>query len=697
MIEKHGAAPSRGVNGTRRPAFPDWHAVAHTVLLARELDRIEEQELAPTGAVTYQFSSRGHELGQAILGQLITHPHDGAGVYYRTRPFMLTQGLTPEESFAASLARDGSPSRGRDIGVVHSMPSRGKATVLPTSGDVGAQYSPAAGWAQAIIYRAEVLKDAEWRGAIALTHGGDGSTATNGFWAALTIATTQHLPMLFYIEDNGYAISVPHEYQTAGGNIARNLQSFKNLLVIDGEGTNPESCPARIEQAVHHVREGRGPCLLRLTVPRLAGHSFSDNAAYKSAEVRAEEEHRDPLVRLQKYLVPRVMTQEEWNAIAAQAVKEASAARDAALAHAEPDPAGAARNLFFSGEAQKAGGLLPEGAMPSPEPHGESAVARVNLIDAVRMTLDHELAVNPRVVVFGEDVGVKGGVHGATVDLQVKHGAARVFDTSLNEDGIVGRAVGMAIAGLMPVPEIQFRKYADPATEQINDCGTIRWRTANTFAAPLVLRMPVGFGKRTGDPWHSVTSEAVYAHTLGWRIAFPSNAADAVGLLRAALRGNDPTLFFEHRALLDVSASRRPYPGHDHVLEFGRAAVVREGSRATVVSWGAMLHRCVEAANGIDGVEIIDLRTIAPWDRDTVLASVRKTGRCVIVHEDFGTNGFGAEIAATITQEAFTALDAPVKRLTTNDCPIPYNPGLMGAVVPGVDDIRRTIESILTF
>jgi 2-oxoisovalerate dehydrogenase E1 component len=323
---------------------------------------------------------------------------------------------------------------------------------------------------------------------------------------------------------------------------------------------------------------------------------------------------------------------------------------------------------------------------------------RVNLIDAVRRTLEAEMALNPRLLIFGEDVGVKGGVHGATLDMQSRFGKARVFDTSLSEEGIIGRSVGLALAGLMPVPEIQFRKYADPAYEQIADLGTLRWRTANKFAAPVVVRIPVGFGKKTGDPWHSVTGESVYAHTLGWRIAFPSNAADATGLLRSALRGDDPTFFFEHRALLDTAEGRQPYPGDDYCLPFGLAATLNQGDELTVVTWGAMVSRCTQAAKDFrDRVTVIDLRTIIPWDKEAVLESVRRTGKVLIVHEDALTAGFGGEIAATIAAEAFTDLDAPIERLATPDVPIPYNVPLMDSILPGSAEIKEKIELLLNY
>jgi 2-oxoisovalerate dehydrogenase E1 component len=317
------------------------------------------------------------------------------------------------------------------------------------------------------------------------------------------------------------------------------------------------------------------------------------------------------------------------------------------------------------------------------------------MLTAIRRTLDHELAVNSRMLVFGEDVGRKGGVHAATLGLQEKYGVERVFDTSLSEEGIIGRAVGMALAGLMPVPEIQFRKYADPATEQLNDCGTIRWRTANRWAAPIVVRMPGGFFK-CGDPWHSQCAEVLWTHALGWRLAFPSNAEDAVGLLRSAMRGDDPVIFFEHRSLLDGAWARRPYPGDDFVVPFGRAKRLREGDALTVVTWGAMVERCEAAAERTgESVEILDLRTLAPWDSEAMLASVQKTRRCLIVHEDTLTSGFGAEIAAVLAQRAFFSLDAPIERLTMPDVPSPHNVRLLESVVPSVERIAAKMVEII--
>ncbi len=687
----------------------DWLSVARTVLTSRLIDIIEETELAPAGKVTYQFSSKGHELAQVLLAHHLTHAHDGAAVYYRSRPFVLAAGMTVREAVAGPLGRATGRSGGRDIGVVHHLPKPQNITVLPASGDVGAQFTPAIGWAQAAVYRADVMKERSWKGAVGVACSGDGAVATNGFWAALTIATTQKLPMLFSIEDNGYGISVPSVLQTPNGNIAANLASFANLHILDGDGTAPDEAARLVKEAVALVRK-RQPVLLRLTVPRLMGHSGADNQSYKPKDFVIAEQQRDPQTRLKEYLLKKkICTAAAWAELEREVERDVRAGVAEALADAEPHPSTATTNVFFDGtKTQIIGGMLAEGVSltttqteardEAQEGDGQEQ-SRINLIEAVRRVLDDELAVNPRLVVFGEDVGVKGGVHGATVDLQRKYSAGRVFDTSLSEEGIIGRAVGMALAGLVPVPEIQFRKYADPATEQINDCGTLRWRTNGDFAAPMVVRIPVGYGKRTGDPWHSVSGEAVFAHALGWRIAFPSNARDAAGLLRSALRGNDPTMFFEHRALLDTAKARTAYPGSDYVLPFGKAAIVQTGSAATIITWGEMLYRALEATQklGRMDIEVLDLRTIIPWDIEAVIRSVRKTGRVLVLHEDTTTAGFGGEIAATIAQECFTHLDAPVERLATADVPIPYNPILMEVVVPSVDIIAQRLKNLLAF
>lgn len=678
----------------RVSADVDWHEVARLVLTSREMDRIEEQELVPAKKVLYQFSARGHDVAQVLLGLQLK---DGDGVfgYYRSRPLLLALGVPLADALGSGMGLAGGYSDGRDIGVVFNYPNPGGAHALPMCGGVGAQYTPAVGWAQAIAYKQKVLEEGP-EDPISLVLGGDASCATGGFWSALTIATTQQLPLLIYIEDNGYGISVPSDYQTPGKDIAANLASFAGLTIFNGDGTDPVEASRLIAEAILHVRTKRAPALLRVTVPRLEGHSYQDTQTYKSeAEVKAEWA-RDPLPKLKAHIAKRQISDEQWADLERETAWQVQAAVAEAEARGVSSPDMVTTNVFYEGELQQVGGLWNSGYEPplstgEPKPEGQ----RINMVTAIRRVLDQELEANPRVLLFGEDVGPKGGVHAVTLGLQDKFGKERVFDTSLNEEGIVGRAIGLALAGLMPVPEIQFRKYAEPATEQIHDAGTMRWRTHNRFAAPMVLRVPGGFFK-CGDPWHSMTNEVEFVHNPGWKVAVPSNAEDAVGLLRGSLRGNDPVLFFEHRAMLDDSWARRPWPGDDYVLPFGRAKKTRSGDRITIVTWGAMVPRCEAAAEGFSA-DVIDLRTLHPWDSEMVLDSVRRTRRCLIVHEDLRTGGFGAEIAAVVADQAFLDLDAPVARVTMPDIPSPHHPKLMEWALPGPSRIRAEIERLVGF
>ena len=706
MPTKPAPRPSPVATTAPRSGF-DWRRIAYHTLVSRALDDVEEgtnRNRASTPRehqVLYQFSARGHDMAQIILGSLVNGRRDGAGAYYRSRPFLLALGLTLEDAFGSPLGRAGGFSDGRDIGVVCNLPNRNGPIVLPMSGDVGSQYTPAAGWAQTILYHRDALGDASYADCISVALGGDASVATGGFWSALTMATTLKLPMLFYIEDNDLGISVHGDMQTPGADIARNLGSFGNLFIRNGNGSDPHEASLLLQEAVTHVRGGSGPALVRLTVPRLSSHSGPDNQrGYRTDAEIAADVARDPLPRLREYLVPALLSESDWQAIEHQVERDVSAALAAARARPTPDPSRIAQFVYADDTSahEALGGLsrAERRTLGGNDVLGDGGEL-LRFAEAIRRTLRHELTVNPKVVVFGEDVGRKGGVHLVTEGLQKQFGDKRVFDTSLSEEGIIGRAVAMAIGGLMPVAEIQFRKYADPATEQLNNCGTMRWRTANRFAAPIVVRMPGGFGKDVGDPWHSLSDEVRFAHAYGWQVAMPSNAADAVGLLRSAMRSPNPTIFFEHRSLLMTGDGSARYPGDDYLLPFGVARVVHAGSDATLVSWGAMVHRCAKAAAAFgDRIELIDLRTIAPWDRATVLASVRRTGRCLIVHEDNMTAGFGAEIAGVVAQDAFWHLDAPVQRLAPNDVPIPYHESLLAAVLPNVQQITASLESLLT-
>ena len=683
----------------------DWRRIAYTALVSRALDDVEEStnrnkaSVPREHLVLYQFSARGHEVAQVILGSLLTHQHDAASAYYRSRPLLLALGLGIDDALASPLGRSGGFSDGRDIGVVCNLPRRDGPIVLPMSGDVGSQYTPCAGWAQSILYHRDVLGDASYKGAIGVVLGGEASVATNGFWSSLTMATTLSLPMVFYIEDNGLGISVRGEMQTPGGDIAKNLESFGNLFVREGDGTDPAESARLLRECVEHARSGVGPALVRLTVPRLCSHSGPDNQrGYRSDDEIAADFTRDPLPKLKRHVVPRMLTAAQWRELEAEVQRDVDEGLRKARARPAADPELVRRFVYEeAGEPAGIGGLTPEErkALGGSEERREDGEV-IRFADAVRRTLRCELEVNPKALIFGEDVGRKGGVHLVTEGLQRQFSDKRVFDTSLSEEGIIGRAVGMAISGLMPVAEIQFRKYADPAAEQLNNCGTLRWRTANRFAAPIVVRMPGGFGKDVGDPWHSLSDEVRFVHSLGWTVLVPSNAADAVGLLRAAMRGGNPAIFFEHRSLLMTSDGSARYPGDDYVLPLGRANRLREGTDLTLVTWGAMVHRCLDAADRFAGrVDLLDLRTVAPWDREAVLTSVGRTGRCLIVHEDTLTAGFGAEIAATVAKESFWALDAPVDRLAVEDVPMPYHQSLLEAVLPDADRIAERIAGLL--
>jgi 2-oxoisovalerate dehydrogenase E1 component len=686
---------------TGTPKF-DWRETARIALTSRLLDEIEVNELTPKGHAKYQFSSGGHELGQAILSQMLNRPFDAASIYYRCRPFMLGSGWTPREALLNTMALKGSYSEGRDLPAVFGMNRRHRAVILPMAADIGSQFCIGMGWAQAIRYRVEVMGEKDKADSIAVVYGGDGAVASVGFWSALNPATTQNLPLLFVIENNGYAISTKSFRQTPGSNIAENLASFKQLRIWEADGTEPDDVSRATQQAVDYVRSGNGVGLLYLEMPRLCAHSGVDNQAYKSEEEKAEEWARDPLPKLKRYLAANNwMSEEAWDALENSTRKEIRAAYEAA--QREPNPTDATRFAFYEQpHLQEVGGMWAElgkeAGMPILELRStipEQNTRRLTMVEAIRQTLDVELSTNPRCVMFGEDIGVKGNVHSVTLGLMKKHGEARVFDTSLNEEAILGRAVGMSLAGLVPVPEIQYRKYMDACYESLNNCGGLRWRSANHFAAPLVVRTSGGY-RKVGDPWHSITSEVTFAHMTGWHVAVPSNAEDAVGLLRTAMRGNDPVIFFEHRFCYDSSWSRRPYPGDDFIVPMGKAKLIREGEHLTVVTWGAMVELCDKAAEELgQSIEVIDLRTLVPFDKETVLESVRKTSKVMIVHEDAEFGGFGAEISAMIADEAFFDLDAPIERVASPTIPVPFNTALLHEVVPTLDKIRETMIRML--
>ncbi|HUS14457.1 MAG TPA: thiamine pyrophosphate-dependent enzyme [Chloroflexia bacterium] len=685
--------PLAGPHPGPAPSTEWWLRILERALLSRAMDDLEvTKEYRPNpdrpheGKLKFQFSAKGHEIPQLIAAALLNHPHDAATVYYRSRPLMLGVGLSPFEAFASVMHKLEGVSGGRDIGVVFNHRQPGGVTVLPASGDVGAQFTPAVGWAQAMQYRAEHLGQREYAGAIALAHAGDGATSTNGFWSALNIAAPRRLPYVFLIEDNQFALSVPWRYQTGAPSIVDNMRGFHGLDIESVEGSDIPSLYTAVAAAIGRAREG-GAQLLHVRVPRLTGHNWQDPAAYKSADEKAEDARRDPLLRLEAYLraqhgVPAAHIDELREEAARFAREQAEAAWNEGH---DPSPDDALTHLF-----------APAQAVPDLPP--VTTGQRLTMQQAMRQVLEDELAHDPAVLVFGEDVGAFAGVHRVSEGLQTRFGESRVFDTSLNEEGIIGRAVGMAMAGLRPVPEIQFRKYADPAHEQITDAGSLRWRTHGRFGGPIVVRIPVGYQLMGGDPWHAVCGEAVFAHLPGWQIAYPSNVPDAVGLFRTAVRGENPVIFLEHRLLYRLRDANAPYPGTDYQLPFGRARRVREGRHLLIVTWGDSVYRSLEAAAAlaVQGVEteILDLRTIVPWDQESVFAAVRRIGKLLIVHEDTITCGFGAELAAQVAQECFADLDGPIMRVATADVPSPTHKHLFDAVMPTTARVQTALEQL---
>jgi 2-oxoisovalerate dehydrogenase E1 component len=630
----------------------DWGKVAYFCLLSRFMDLKEKSERLPMS-----FPAMGHELVQVLTALLMEHEKDSASVYYRSRPLALALGMKPEDIFYANMGK------GRDVGMMYYL--RGK--ILPTVGDVGGQFPKAVGWAQAIRYKG-------WDGAVAVAMGGDGSVASSGFWSALNIATTLNLPMVFVIEDNGWGIGVPSYLQTPGGNIAENLRSFKNLTVLEGRGYIPEETYGVLKDGFEIARKNR-TVLIRFEVARIEGHSISDRQEYRSREEIEKSREKDPIVYLRSLV-------ENWEEVESRAKEDVERAWEEAKRR-EGERGNLKKYIFFEGEFAQ-GDKVREFNM--------SKHPKMKMALAIRKAMEEALEENEDVLIFGEDVGLKGGIYGITRGFMERFGERRVFDTSLNELGIVGRAEGMAYAGLKPIAEIQFRKYADEARQAIHNIGFVRWRTNNAFSAPIILRIPVGFLRGISDPWHSFSAEQEFLHMFGWKIAYPSNAEDAYYLLKEALSMNDPVILLEHRELYFSKLAEREISEY---LPFGKGRVVKSGNSLTIVSWGYTLYEALEGVKDMD-VEVIDLRTLKPWDEELVFESVKKTGRLLVVHEDSLTCGFGAEIVSRVVEETFESLKIAPKRLAVPDVPIPFSQELFNLAYPTSDKIRKVVEEMLS-
>ena len=679
-----------------------------TMLMARRLDE-KELQLKRQSKSFFQISGAGHEAIQVAAGTLLTAGRDWFFPYYRDRALALALGMTAHEMLLAAVGAAADPSSGgRQMPAHWSKPA---LNLVSPSSAVSTQCLHAVGCAEACQFHfqspdaADAGSGAE--GDVVYVSLGEGGTSEGEFWESLNTACTRRLPVIYLIEDNGYAISVPVEIQTPGGDVARLVSGFPGLEVVSVDGTDALASVEAMRRALAYARGGRGPVLVKAGVVRLHSHSESDDdGQYKSEAEREADRVRDPITRLAAFLTGRRIADDaELARLAAGVDDEIRAAADEALAAAPPDPATALRYVY-SPDVDPADRRFDVPGAPEGEP--------ITMVTAINRTLEDEMARNPRIVVFGEDVADcsraevlsavpgKGGVFKATLGLQRKFGRERVFNSPLAEANIVGRAVGMAVRGLKPVVEIQFFDYIWPAMMQIRDELTmLRYRSNNAFSCPLVIRAPIGGYLRGGSLYHSQSGESIFAHCPGLRIAYPSNAADAAGLLRTAMRCDDPVLFLEPKHLYRQTYSKAAYHGPDHQIPFARASVRREGTDVVVITWGSLVQRSLLAAERAAqedvSVQVIDLRTLAPYDWPSIAAAVAATSRVVVAHEDQLTCGFGAELAARIADELFDHLDAPVKRVGALDCPVAYHPALEEAILPQSDDILRAITAAAAY
>jgi 2-oxoisovalerate dehydrogenase E1 component len=536
---------------------------------------------------------------------------------------------------------------------------------------------------------------------------GDGATSEGEFWESLNAACAKKLPIFYLIEDNGYAISVPVEVQTAGSSISRLVKGFPGLHISECDGTDPLESYATCKEAIRYVRERRGPALVHAHVTRPYSHSLSDDEKlYKLPEERETEARRDPLSKFSLFLIREgLMDQKEIEALEASVDREVREAADQALAAEAPDVPSIYVNVY-SPDMDPTSPVF----AAQPQPHG----APKTMVEMVAATLFDEMGRDARITVFGEDVADasreenlrevkgKGGVFKATAGLQRKYGADRVFNTPLAEAAIVGRAIGMATRGLKPVAEIQFFDYIWPAMMQIRDeLCVMRWRSNGAFKSPAVIRVAIGGYLTGGAVYHSQSGESIFTHCPGLRVVMPSTALDVAGLLRTAIRCDDPVMFLEHKHLYRQPYNRSEYPGPEFTIPFGKARTVKEGNQVSIITYGAVVHRAEVAAAALEregvSVEIIDLRSLSPYDWEAIAATVRKTHRVIVAYEDMLSWGYGAEIAARIAEELFEELDAPVKRVAATDTFCAYHPKLEDAILPQTDGITAAVHRILEY
>jgi 2-oxoisovalerate dehydrogenase E1 component len=677
-----------------------------TMLLSRRLDD-KEIQLKRQNKIFFQISSAGHEAVTTAAGMVLRASYDWFYLYYRDRALCLQLGMTAEEMLLSAVGAASDPNSGG-----RQMPSHWghKAlNIVSSSSPTGTQFLQATGSAEAVLRAKQIgVPEGFQKDEVVLCTTGDGTTSEGEFWESLNTSCNLKLPIVYLVEDNGYAISVPVEVNTAGGSISKLVASFPDLHIEEVDGCDLVASYHAMQRAVEYARKRKGPALVHAHVIRPYSHSLSDDEVmYRPPEERAADAARDPVTQFPNWLVSEgYATQADIAAIQEEVDGVVLAATDAALVAEQPGPETVERFIYSPD-------VDPTSEQFDTEDDPQFSGNETTMVDLLNACMRDEMRRDQRILVFGEDVADvsrerylgkvkgKGGVFKVTWGLQKEFGGSRVYNSPLAEATIVGRAIGLAIRGFKPVVEVQFFDYIWPAYMQLrNELATMRWRSNGDFAAPVVVRTTYG-GYIRGAIYHSQTGASLFTHCPGLRVVCPATALDANGLLRTAIRCDDPVMFLEHKHLYRQTYNKAAYPGPNFMIPFGKAKIVREGTDVTVVTYGATVQRAFAAANQLAetglSVEVIDLRTLSPWDQDAVYASVKKTNRVVVVYEDSISWGYGAEIASRIADDCFAWLDAPVKRVASTDTFVGYAPRLEDSILPQIDDIKVACEEIARF